>query len=793
MPTKKPKISQSSQRTYTIGVVIDQLLAGGVQLAAIEQVRQLRKLGQHATLLILMRKRYPIDFSHLVDGVPHLYLSDSYPPSLRQTVKLPIFNFLSTLHLVSPLLAPPVIKPGQYDILVSWGTTTCLTTQAIFRKRKIPYIAIIPDPIDYILEHVYSKTSLSLFFPLLKRIAKYFEASFVKDASQVVIISKVHAPYLVKHYGRKPIVLHLGVHPPPSLPTKRGKELLSFGRWEKEKNPTFLLHLIKKIPKVQLTIAGTWMSDDELIWFRNRIKSERLSKRVSVIDHYTAKSLAKLCSRARLWVHPHFEAFGLAALEAAGHGLPIVIPEKSGVTEKFTSGIHGFFPGSVDLKEYLKFVRLLLTDERLAFRMGIAASQVVKRDFTWTTNVKKLLHLITYSIDKKPSTQVAVIEIGHTQGTTLSGGDKLMEPMATRLTGNYSFTIIVSHLGSAHWKQAQLTKKMRILPRNRFDGFSDPVSVFLTYCHRMWTASFALWREKDAKVIYSSTNILPDVLPAFVVKRFRPQALWIARIHHLIPPPHKREGKPIVNIVSYLMQWLALVMIRTGADTVIALNESLKSQLLTRGFSRRNLEVLGAGIDLRHIGTGKDRSNIGQYEGVFLGRLHPTKGIFDLIPIWRRVINSHPQARLAVIGGGQEYLHGFLERLIAKAGLAGNVRLLGQLPDSEVYALMRKAKIFLFTDHEAGWGLAVAEAMACGLPVVGFDTGVLGSVYRRGFRKVPLGDIDGFARETQTLLDKPRLRARLVAEAISQMRSLDWNTTTRQFERILVKTMSREG
>ncbi len=150
-----------------IGIVTDQLLAGGVQLAAIEQVKELNRLGHKAKLIILMRKKYPTDFSYLVKDIPYQFLSDSYPFIFRKTVKLPIFSFLSTLHLISPILAPRVLKVNDYDILISLGTTTCLTTQAIFKKLKIPYIAVVHDPIVYILEKAYPQTKLKYFFSFL--------------------------------------------------------------------------------------------------------------------------------------------------------------------------------------------------------------------------------------------------------------------------------------------------------------------------------------------------------------------------------------------------------------------------------------------------------------------------------------------------------------------------------------------------------------------------------------------------------------------------------------------------
>ena len=548
------------KKKLRIGIVIDQLLAGGVQFAAIEQVKQLNKMGHSAKLLILMRKKYPTDFSYLVRGIPHEYLSDSYPPLFRKTLRFPIFNFLSTLHLVSPVLAPRVVKAQEHDILVSWGTTTCLTTQAIFRKLKTPYIAIIPDPIVYILEKVYAQTTLRFFFPILKPLAKFFERSFVNDAVETIILSKVHSDYLKKNYDIEAKILHLGVSPQTRFPQKRGDALLSFGRWEKEKNPLFLLKLIKKIPDSKLIIAGSWTNKEDLNWFSGQIKRARLTKRVQIISHYSKRQLEEICATARLWLHPHFEAFGLAALEAASYGLPIIIPAGSGVTEKFTHGVHGFFPKNVDLEEYKTYVSLLSANERLAYKMGKAAARIVKKEFSWESNVQRLIKMIDSSLSAKKALKIAVLETCHTPGTTLSGGDKLMEPMAARLSKNHEFQIIASHLGAKHWQEAPLEKAITILPQNRFDTSSNPVPVFLTYCLRMFETTKILKAKSDTDIIYSSTNLLPDVLPAYFARK-RLSATWIARIHHLIPPPHKREGRLVVNIVSFLMQTLALFMI----------------------------------------------------------------------------------------------------------------------------------------------------------------------------------------------------------------------------------------
>ncbi len=796
------------KKKLKIGFVTDQLLAGGVQLAAIEQIKLLNKLGHKAKLLILMRKKYAIDFSYLVKNVPHQYLSDSYPILFRSTYKFPVFSFLSTLHLASPFFAPKVLKKEDFDILISLGTTTSLTTQAIYKRLAIPYIAIIHDPISYILDKAYSKTYLRYFFPIFKPIARFFEKSFVNDAKQTLVISKVHLNYLKKNYLIEPKVLGFGTHTLNKLPKKRGKHLLSFSRWQKEKNPVFLLKLIKSLPDVKLIIAGNWTDPNELSWFRKEIKKMELQTRVNLIPHFSEEELRKICEDSLLWVYPHFEAYGLAALEAAGHGLPIIMPRKSGATENFEDGVDGYFPKKVDLKLYRSYIKKLLNNKDLAYQIGHSAWKKVRTNSSWRINIKNLMDIIYTAYDSAEKKQIVILETGHTHGFVLAGGDKLMEPMANELKSKYNFGVIITSLGAKHWQKALVNKKLYILPKNKFDSTPTPFNVFFAYCIRMWQSYQVLKNQvlkNSISLVYSSTNILPDVLPAFLVKIFIPLTPWVARIHHLIPPPHKREGEIFVNIVSYLMQLIALWMIKSKADIVIALNEKLKNQLAQQGFSSPKLRSLGGGIYYQKISkqsfstnkqsfsTNKQSFSTNKtkplsnkvFDGVFLGRLHITKGVFDTIPIWQEVVKINPKAKLAIIGGGPTHVKKQLEMNIESAHLKNNVSLLGFLPEEKLYRILKQSKVFLFLDHEAGWGLAVAEAMAAGLPVVGYETGVLGIVYHKGFIKVPLGNYKQFAKHLIKLLENKNLRSTIAESAKLEAKKFDWSITAAKFNTII--------
>jgi glycosyltransferase involved in cell wall biosynthesis len=80
-----------------------------------------------------------------------------------------------------------------------------------------------------------------------------------------------------------------------------------------------------------------------------------------------------------------------------------------------------------------------------------------------------------------------------------------------------------------------------------------------------------------------------------------------------------------------------------------------------------------------------------------------------------------------VIGSGPD-IEGVKER-VEELGLSRHVIVKGRCTDEEMYRLMKTSEMFVFPSMFEGWGLAVAEALACGLPVVCYDIPALREVF----------------------------------------------------------------
>lgn len=121
----------------------------------------------------------------------------------------------------------------------------------------------------------------------------------------------------------------------------------------------------------------------------------------------------------------------------------------------------------------------------------------------------------------------------------------------------------------------------------------------------------------------------------------------------------------------------------------------------------------------------------------------------------RRV--GQPQT-LTIVGDGPERTA--LEALAATLGVAGAVRFLGAQPPTEVAQLLAGADLALFPARHEGFGLAAAEALMCGVPVIACDDGggVVEVVPPHGAGRVTPPDALAIARAVIELLQAPDAR-----------------------------------
>jgi glycosyltransferase involved in cell wall biosynthesis len=203
----------------------------------------------------------------------------------------------------------------------------------------------------------------------------------------------------------------------------------------------------------------------------------------------------------------------------------------------------------------------------------------------------------------------------------------------------------------------------------------------------------------------------------------------------------------------------------SGADRIVAVSRSVALQV-----AEFKPTVVYTGVRVS-----PDVSSIPQpaTEAIVIGtacRLIPLKGVTDLLRAFAALHSEFSGLRLEIAGSGP--LRRDLERESDRLGLTEQVRFLGWRRD--IGAVMRTWDIFVLASLDEGLGMAVLDAMAEGLPVVGTAVGGIPELIedgRTGFL-VPPRDHEALARQLRRLISEPERRRALGAAGRERVRSL---------------------
>ena len=194
------------------------------------------------------------------------------------------------------------------------------------------------------------------------------------------------------------------------------------------------------------------------------------------------------------------------------------------------------------------------------------------------------------------------------------------------------------------------------------------------------------------------------------------------------------------------------------------------------------------GLDTRDV-----RARYGLESGrwlVSVARLTRHKGIDTALKALARLRPRYPDLRYAVVGSGEE--RKALEAEARELGVADQVRFLTDVPDRDLPALYNCAEIYLgvsrLMEHRVeGFGISLAEASACGIPVIAGRSGGIPAAVRDGETGV-LVDADGLdpvVEAVSGLLGDPARRARLGAAGRRAVEShYNWDRVTADLRRI---------
>lgn len=161
--------------------------------------------------------------------------------------------------------------------------------------------------------------------------------------------------------------------------------------------------------------------------------------------------------------------------------------------------------------------------------------------------------------------------------------------------------------------------------------------------------------------------------------------------------------------------WLYQKAAVQRSDCVQATAESERDNLLKLGYNS-NIKVVRLGIDAESIEMKRSWKKSQQI--LFLSRVHVKKGINFLVEAADVLRNELQGYKILVAGEGEADYVEAMKRMICDRGLQDIVQLIGGVYGDEKWRLFQTSDFFVLPTHSENFGLAIAESLASGMPVI---------------------------------------------------------------------------
>jgi len=175
-----------------------------------------------------------------------------------------------------------------------------------------------------------------------------------------------------------------------------------------------------------------------------------------------------------------------------------------------------------------------------------------------------------------------------------------------------------------------------------------------------------------------------------------------------------------------LVVWQLWERRNLGATKLLHATSEAEACSLRKIGLRQPIAIIPNGVDIPDSTTLPGRSVLeqkypelaGRRWLLFLSRMHPKKGVSELIAAWRGVERQLPDWHLILAGPDLDGYGVSARNKVTELGINHRVTFTGMLAEQEKEAAFAHAEVFVLPTHSENFGIAVAEALAFGLPVI---------------------------------------------------------------------------
>ena len=239
---------------------------------------------------------------------------------------------------------------------------------------------------------------------------------------------------------------------------------------------------------------------------------------------------------------------------------------------------------------------------------------------------------------------------------------------------------------------------------------------------------------------------------------------YVVFTHGMLDPWFKRTY-PLKHLKKLLYwPWGEYRVLRDAGAVLFTCEEERVQARLSFGLYRCNEVVVNYGTagpqNIPNRGLEEFRARFPELRNkrlaIFLGRLHEKKGCDLLIQAFASVLAPNPDWHLLICGPDQGNIQAKLQDIAANLNISNRITWTGMIAGDLKWGALHASEVFVLPSHQENFGIAVAEALACGLPALISDkVNIWQEVQQDGAGIVGTDSLEGTIDVLKTWRDMP--------------------------------------
>lgn len=351
--------------------------------------------------------------------------------------------------------------------------------------------------------------------------------------------------------------------------------------------------------------------------------------------------------------------------------------------------------------------------------------------------------------------------------------------LAKYLSKNHKVTILTSKIkGSKNEEEILGFRILRVGPQRSYIATSGGILSRLLFIR----AAIGAGQRITCDIVDGSNFITHFIAKSISTSKKIPVVAWY---------PDVWLGSWIKNagLLGLIGEFLERINLTRGFDAYIAISNETSRKL--KKYVHSPINVITCGVEPSEFQKYSAKSKSPTI--ITISRLTKYKNIDKLILAFALILLKFKNLKLIIIGTGPEE-----KKLIGLANelhIKNNVKFISNLPRLELTKELREAHIFSLPSEVEGFGIAVLEACAAGVPYVVSDIDVFKEVTKNGQGGLlsKRGSAKDLAQKLEHLLSDKKLRAKKVKEAAILARNYDWQEIANKTEELYKKVIKNKS